>query len=90
MSLAELLLLLVIAGLAGSIGQALAGYSRGGCLLSIVLGFVGAVIGVWLARNLGLPVLLDVSVGGTNFPVIWSIIGSAIFVAVLGLITRGR
>jgi hypothetical protein len=29
-------------------------------------------------------------VGGRAFPVVWSIIGSALFVAVIGLLTRRR
>jgi hypothetical protein len=31
-----------------------------------------------------------VQVGGQTFPVVWSIIGSALFVAVIGLISRSR
>ena len=90
MTLLDLLLLLLIAGICGSLGQAIAGYSRGGCLVSIALGFIGALIGMWLARLLGLPELVPVVIGGTSFPIIWSIIGSALFVAVITLITRSR
>jgi len=90
MSLVDLIILLIVAGVIGAIGQAIAGFSRGGCFVSIALGFVGAVIGVWLARNLGLPELFTVSIGGTSFPIIWSIIGSALFVAVIGFFSRGR
>lgn len=90
MTLLELLVLLVIAAVAGSIGQAIAGYSSGGCLVSVAVGFIGALIGVWIARNLGLPILFSVNIGGADFPLLWSIIGSALFVAVIGLITRGR
>lgn len=90
MSLLDLLILLLVAGICGSLGQAIAGYSRGGCLVSIALGFVGALIGMWLARLMGLPELFPVRIGGTNFPIIWSIIGSALFVAVLTLLTRRR
>ena len=90
MTLIDLLILLLVAALAGSIGQAIAGYSRGGCLVSIAVGFIGAVIGVWIARNAGLPVLFNVNVGGTDFPLLWSIIGSALFVAVISLISRAR
>jgi uncharacterized membrane protein YeaQ/YmgE (transglycosylase-associated protein family) len=90
MTLLDLLLLLLVAGICGSLGQAIAGYSRGGCLVSIALGFVGALIGLWLARLMGLPELIPVHVGGTSFPIIWSIIGSALFVAVITLITRSR
>ncbi|HEY3581442.1 MAG TPA: hypothetical protein VGK82_12890 [Pyrinomonadaceae bacterium] len=90
MTLLQLLLLLLIAGICGSLGQAIAGYSRGGCLVSIALGFIGALLGLWLARLLGLPELIPVVIGGTSFPIIWSIIGSALFVALITLITRNR
>ena len=88
MNLIDLLILLLVAGICGALGQAIAGYSRGGCLVSIALGFVGALLGLWLARVMGLPELFPVRIGTTNFPIIWSIIGSALFVAVLTLLTR--
>jgi uncharacterized membrane protein YeaQ/YmgE (transglycosylase-associated protein family) len=90
MGLVDLLILLVIAGLCGSLGQAISGYSRGGCLVSIALGFIGALIGMWIARQMGLPELFVIPIGGTRFPIIWSIIGSALFVAVISLIARRR
>jgi uncharacterized membrane protein YeaQ/YmgE (transglycosylase-associated protein family) len=88
MTLVDLLILLLVAGLCGALGQAIAGYSRGGCLVSIALGFVGALLGMWLARAMHLPELFTVQIGTTAFPIIWSIIGAALFVAVLALITR--
>ncbi len=88
MTLLDLIVLLLIAGLCGALGQAITGYSRGGCLVSIALGFVGALLGMWLARNLGLPELFSVQIGTTSFPIIWSIIGSALFVAIISLLTR--
>lgn len=90
MTLIDVLILLLIAGICGSLGQAIAGYSRGGCLVSIALGFVGALVGMWLARMMGLPELFPVRIGTTSFPIIWSIIGSALFVAVVSLLTRRR
>jgi uncharacterized membrane protein YeaQ/YmgE (transglycosylase-associated protein family) len=90
MSLLGLLILLLIAALCGSLGQALVGYSRGGCLVSIVVGFIGAYIGLWLSAQLGLPELWTVNIEGESFPILWSIIGSALFTAVLSLISRGR
>jgi uncharacterized membrane protein YeaQ/YmgE (transglycosylase-associated protein family) len=91
MTLVELLVLLIVAGVCGALGQAISGFSRGGCLVSIALGFVGALLGTWLSRQLGLPELLVVPVGdGRGFPVVWSIIGAALFVAVIGLLTRRR
>jgi uncharacterized membrane protein YeaQ/YmgE (transglycosylase-associated protein family) len=88
MTILDLLILLLVAGICGSLGQAISGYSRGGCLVSIALGFVGAVLGMWLARKMGLPELFAVRIGDTSFPIIWSIIGSALFVAIISLISR--
>ena len=88
MTLLDLIVLLIIAGLCGSLGQAITGYSRGGCLVSIALGFVGALLGMWLARHLGLPELFSVQIGTTSFPIIWSIIGAALFVAIISLLSR--
>jgi uncharacterized membrane protein YeaQ/YmgE (transglycosylase-associated protein family) len=88
MSIVNILLLLLIAAVCGSIGQALVGYSFGGCLTSIVVGFIGAFVGSWLANTLGLPEPFTVTVAGESFPILWSIIGSALLVAVLSLFTR--
>jgi len=90
MTLLEFLLLLVIAGICVSVGQAIGGSSDAGCLVSIALGFIGALIGTLLARTLHLPELFTVTISGKSFPIIWSIIGSALFVAVISLISRSR
>ena len=90
MTLTDLLVLLLIAGLCGALGQAISGYSRGGCLAAIALGFIGALLGGCIARAAGLPEIFPVRVGGMNFPIVWSIIGAALFVAVIGLLTRRR
>ncbi|CDM66432.1 GlsB/YeaQ/YmgE family stress response membrane protein [Pyrinomonas methylaliphatogenes] len=90
MTLTDLLILFLIAGLCGALGQAISGSSRGGCLVSIALGFIGALIGLWIARMLRLPELFIIDIGGTRFPLIWSIIGAALFVAFISLLTRRR
>ena len=90
MTILDLIVLLIIAGICGALGQAITGFTRGGCLVAIALGFIGALLGMWLARQLGLPELLPVQIGTTSFPVVWSIIGSALFVAIITLITRRR
>lgn len=90
MTLLGLIVLLLIASVCGSLGQALAGYSRGGCLLAAVVGFIGAFLGHWLGRQLGLPEVFPVTIDGETFPVLWSIIGSALFSAILGLLARQR
>jgi uncharacterized membrane protein YeaQ/YmgE (transglycosylase-associated protein family) len=89
MSLPALLVLLVIAAICGAIGRALAG-GGGGLLTSIVIGFVGALIGPLIAHQLKLSEPLMVHVNGEPFPIVWSIIGAALFVAFLHLLSRRR
>lgn len=83
-----LILLIVIAAVCGAIGRAVAGDIRGGLIVSIVVGFIGAVVGPWLAAQLKLPEPLTVNISGHPFPILWSIIGAALFVAVIHLISR--
>ena len=90
MTILDIIVLLIIAGICGALGQAITGFSRGGCLVSIALGFIGAVIGMWLARQFHLPELFSIQIGTTSFPIVWSIIGSALFVAIIALLTRRR
>ena len=90
MTLLGFLLLLLVAAVAGALGQAIVGYSAGGCLVSIALGFVGALIGSWLRGELGLPEPFPIEIQGQTFSLIWSIIGAALFVAVISLISGRR
>ncbi len=90
MTLLQFILLVVVAAICGAIGQTLAGYSLGGCLVSTVVGFVGAVVGVWLAQQLRLPEILTVRIGGETFPIVWSIVGSALLALGIGLLSRRR
>jgi uncharacterized membrane protein YeaQ/YmgE (transglycosylase-associated protein family) len=88
MSITELLVLLLIAAICGAVGQSLAGYNVGGCLVSIVVGFIGAYIGMWMAGKFGLPEIFAINIGGKTFPIIWAIIGSAVFTLIIALIRR--
>ena len=90
MSLISMILLVLIAGICGAVGQSIAGYSRGGCLASVAVGFIGAMLGMWVARMVGMHELFAVRIGGQSFPIIWSIIGSALFVAVISFISKQR
>jgi uncharacterized membrane protein YeaQ/YmgE (transglycosylase-associated protein family) len=90
MSLTSLLLLLLIAAVCGALGKAIAGSARGGLIVSTVLGFIGALLGPWVARALKLPEPFMVTIGGHPFPVLWSIIGAALFVAIIHLVSRQR
>lgn len=90
MTIIGLLLLLLIAAIAGGLGQALAGYSLGGCLTSILVGFIGAFLGNWLARQVGFQEPLPITVDGQTFPLLSSIVGSALFSLAFGLLARRR
>ena len=90
MTLMQFIVWLCIAGICGAIGQAIAGFSRGGCLVAIAVGFIAALIGPRIAAALGLGEIFVVQIGGEAFPVIWSIIGATIFVAVIGLLSPRR
>jgi len=89
-ALADFLFLLAIAGVCGVLGQLVAGYSHGGCLVAVVVGFIGAYLGSWLSDKVGLPEMLRVEVGGATFPLLWSVIGSAFLVALISLVSGRR
>ncbi|HEY1192082.1 MAG TPA: hypothetical protein VGE74_30915 [Gemmata sp.] len=88
MTVLDFLLLLLIAAVCGAVAQAIAGFSRGGLLVAIAVGFIGALVGLWLQRLTGMPEVFTVEVGDRAFPIIWSILGGALFAAVVGFLTR--
>ncbi len=90
MTLVELLLYLVVAGFCGGIAQSIVGFERGGCLGAIFTGLIGAVLGTWLARQLGLDEMLSLRIGNRDFPVIWSVLGASMFVGILAALTSQR
>jgi uncharacterized membrane protein YeaQ/YmgE (transglycosylase-associated protein family) len=83
----EFLILLLVAAVCGAVTQAIAGFSRGGLLVAIAVGFIGALLGTWIQRATGVPELFVVQVGDTAFPLVWSIIGGVLFAIVVSLLT---
>ncbi len=90
MTILDWVILAIVAGICGAIGQAIVGYTHGGCLVSIALGFIGALLGMWISRLVGLQEVFAVRIGSQTFPIVWSIIGSVLFVAAIGFLRRGR
>lgn len=88
MSLLSFLFMLLIASITGAIGARIAGRKNMGCLASILLGFVGALIGTYIADKLDLPLFPWLTIG--DFPIIWAVVGSALFVAFLNLFSSSR
>jgi uncharacterized membrane protein YeaQ/YmgE (transglycosylase-associated protein family) len=79
----EFLLMLVIAGIAGYIATQLMGARRMHILAVIALGFVGAIVGRYAAGFFNLPEPFPIMIGGSSFPLLWSIAGSALIVAIV-------
>lgn len=85
-----LVLLLLIAAVCGAVGQLFAGSRSRGWIVSTGMGLVGAWLGMRMADALTLPTMYLVETPGVDFPVVWSVIGSALLVAVLGVLPPGR
>ncbi len=90
MTIVGLLLLLLIGGICGAVAEAIVGYSPGGLLASIGIGFLGAWVGSWLSRVLGLPEVLVVRVETVAIPILWAIVGAVVLLAILGAVRRSR
>ena len=90
LTLPGLIVLIVIAAICGAVGKALAGGGRGGLITAIALGFIGALLGPWVAHQFNLTEPFVLHLSGQSFPVLWSIIGAALFVSFLHLISGRR
>lgn len=102
MTLLELVIMLVVAGICGVVAEWIVGFSPGGFLASIVVGLIGAYLGSWLAGILGLPPLLNTAAlvpetAGTNiiavdfdFDIVWSIIGAIALLFIISLVRGAR
>ena len=84
------LFLLLVAVVVAAVGQGMAGFSVGGCMVSIALGFVGALVGGWAQAEFRLQEPFPFTVGDHTFPLVWSIIGEALFVSLVSLISGRR
>ncbi len=90
LTLTGLLVLLIIAGICGAIGRAIGGGTGGGFLVSIAVGFIGALLGTFIAHQMHLPELFMITIDRRPFPILWSIMGAALLVALVHLLTGPR
>jgi len=77
-TLVGLALAVVIALVAGLIAESVVGAKRRNPVFSIIVGFIGAIVGAMIARAFSLPLLLTVE----GLPVVWTVIGAIIVTAV--------
>jgi uncharacterized membrane protein YeaQ/YmgE (transglycosylase-associated protein family) len=82
MTVLEFIIYLVIAAICGAVARAVAGGTGGGFVVSLLVGFLGAFVGTWFARMFHLPMIFAVAVGGHPFPIVWSILGGIVLVAI--------
>lgn len=102
MTLLELIIFLILAGLCGLVAEMIVGFSPGGFLASIVVGLIGAYLGSWLAGLLGLPAVLSTAsivprtdgaqvIGPSfQFDIVWSILGAVVLLAIVSLVRAPR
>ena len=83
----EFLFLLLVASILGSIGAAIAGRKQLGCLTSIAVGLVGAMLGRWGAERLEIQDIWTITIRDQSIPVFSTLVGSALFIAVLNLLS---
>ena len=89
MGIVDFLLLLLVGGICGAIAEMIVGFSPGGFLASVAIGFLGALIGTWLAPQLGLPSVLAVKIGSYTIEILWAILGAILLLLVISLFRRG-
>ena len=77
---------ILIALVAGLIAEAVVGERRRNPLFSIIVGFVGAVVGTVIARTFNLPLFFTIE----GLPIIWTIVGAIIVVFLWQAIRQDR
>jgi len=86
MTFLDFIILLVVSAILGSLGAAIAGADNRGCLTNIVVGFAGALIGMWLSTKTGIHDFLYFR----KIPVFWSVIGAALLIGVVQALTGSK
>ncbi len=87
----HIFLILIVSAICGSIAGAITGAKQQGCWTNVGVGLMGSIVGYFLQKLLNLPSIIDLHLGHGRFPLLWTIIGSIVFLAVLQLInSKGR
>jgi len=84
----DILLCLILAGALGVVSQRILGFKIGGLFVSILIGFVGAILGRAVYGWFHLPEWIHLTIDGRPFPVIWCFVGSLVATLIFGYIAR--
>jgi uncharacterized membrane protein YeaQ/YmgE (transglycosylase-associated protein family) len=84
-SIVAIILFLAVAGLCAAVAEYVLGM-REGVLRTILIGLVGAAVGVILRELLHLPAWVSIE----GLPIVWTVLGSLIVVLIVRLATGGR
>ncbi len=88
MTVLEFIVLLAMAAVLGILSQRVLGYKLGGLFVSIVLGFLGGLMGKLMYGWFHLPIHFNVQIGDASFPVVWCLLGALLVTFLFGLVAR--
>jgi len=86
----ELLYISIVAVVCALLGLSTSRYSRGGLIVYLAFGFIGAFAGTWVSRSLDFADVPDLTIGATKFPIIWALVGAVLLVAAIGVLVKER
>ncbi len=84
----DIILSVLVAVVCGTLGELT--YSRAGWIINVSIAFLGALAGMAVARSFNAPTIYNITAQGSEFPIIYSLIGSVLFVAAIGFFIRPR
>lgn len=83
MDLLQILVALIIVGICGALAQLPTGFSTGGTIVSIIIGVIGAYLGMWVARRLAFALPFRIEIGSTTIDLLWCLLGAFVVVLLL-------
>ena len=85
----DFVIFLVMAGVLGVVAQKILG-TKYGMVVSVIFGFIGALLGAQLARWFHIGERFNVQIGSSSFPVIWSVAGALLVTFGAGIIAKSN
>ncbi len=84
----EFILLAVIGTICGGLAQFVVGQTRGGCMVSVGTGFIGAYLGPMVAARFGWETMYVLELGIVEIPLVHTAAGAFGLALLVGLLTR--